>query len=229
MRKRTRAPSASAKKRVVKPKTTRVRFRSLANPMVNKINQKMRCEMTYCEYGVTLNGGAGSAAPYVFAANGLNDPNITGVGHQPMGFDQLMELYNQYTVLGGIIKVTFDNTDTALSQLIGITFKDTATTTADPRQYIEWGNTTWTTVAPLAGGSSSKTLTHKFDVAKFAGQEIADEQNFTGTKTSNPDNTLHLIIWAAAANAVGDPAAVVANVEIMYDVILKSPVGTALS
>lgn len=229
MRKRTRASSSSARKRVVKPKTMRVRFKALSNPMINKISQKMRCEMTYCEYGVSLNGGAGTAASYIFTANGLNDPNISAVGHQPMGFDQLMELYNQYTVLGGIIKVTFDNTDAALAQLIGITFKDTSTITADPRQYIEWGNTTWTTVAPLSGGSSSKTLTHKFDVAKFAGQEIADEQNFTGTKLSNPDNTLHLIIWAAAANGASDPSAVIANVEIMYDVILKSPVGTALS
>ncbi len=48
----------------------------------------------------TLNPGvAGVAAIQVMTANGLYDPDITGVGHQPRGFDQIMALYNHYTVV----------------------------------------------------------------------------------------------------------------------------------
>jgi len=42
---------------------------------------------------------------YQFAANGLNDPNLTGGGHQPMGFDQLSALYKDYRVHAVKVKV----------------------------------------------------------------------------------------------------------------------------
>lgn len=36
---------------------------------------------------------------YRFRLNGLNDPNLSGVGHQPHGYDQLSVLYNRYRVI----------------------------------------------------------------------------------------------------------------------------------
>lgn len=41
-----------------------------------------------------------------FAANGMYDPDITGVGHQPMGFDQLAAIYQRYRV--NACKITVD-------------------------------------------------------------------------------------------------------------------------
>ena len=35
------------------------------------------------------------------------DPNHTGVGHQPLYFDQLMTIYNHYIVIGAKITVKF--------------------------------------------------------------------------------------------------------------------------
>jgi hypothetical protein len=42
---------------------------------------------------------------YNFRANSLYDPNKTGTGHQPLGFDQMAEKYNHYVVLGAKIYV----------------------------------------------------------------------------------------------------------------------------
>jgi len=40
----------------------------------------------------------GSFRDYVWLLNGLFDPNFTGSGHQPLGYDQLAVLYNRYRV-----------------------------------------------------------------------------------------------------------------------------------
>lgn len=204
------------------------RYRALVNPSINKVNQQLRCELIYCEYGVSLDPGAGTAASYVFCANGLYDPNITGVGHQPTGFDQLIGLWNQYVVIGGVIKVSFSNYDGSHAQLVGITFKDSSGTTADPRSYIEWGNTTWSTVGQLSA-DPVKTLTHKFDIAKFSAQDIFSDTDYSGDASSNPAKPHHLVIWAAPVDAVSNPNPVYATVEIMYDCVFRSPGATPIS
>lgn len=43
---------------------------------------------------------------YTFSCNGMYDPNITGIGHQPHYFDQMVALgYNKYCVVGSKIVV----------------------------------------------------------------------------------------------------------------------------
>lgn len=49
------------------------------------------------EFDINLTNGVLST--YVFNANGLYDPDQTGGGHQPLGFDQYAVMYNRYRVL----------------------------------------------------------------------------------------------------------------------------------
>lgn len=60
---------------------------------------------------VSITSTLGSPAFYTFAGNSLFDPDITGVGHQPLGFDQWSTFYNKYTVYGSKIKAAFCNVD----------------------------------------------------------------------------------------------------------------------
>lgn len=46
---------------------------------------------------------------YLFALNGLFDPNITGAGAQPLGYDQWSSFYTHYQVMGSSINITFIN------------------------------------------------------------------------------------------------------------------------
>lgn len=48
---------------------------------------------------VSMNNPIGGAV-HNFRANSLYDPDLTGVGGQPLGFDQMAALYNHYVVLG---------------------------------------------------------------------------------------------------------------------------------
>lgn len=56
-------------------------------------------------------GGAGQLSVYQFRTNSLQDPDLTGVGHQPMFRDEMAQKYSYYTVIQSYIKVTWDPAD----------------------------------------------------------------------------------------------------------------------
>lgn len=64
--------------------------------------------LRYSEF-MTITATTGALARYEFIANGLYDPNFTGTGHQPYGFDQLIALYSYAVVHGCKAKVTCHN------------------------------------------------------------------------------------------------------------------------
>lgn len=78
----------------------RKRFPRRRNPVTNvnrslqPIPQRYICKMKYAENVVTDSNGS-----YIFNLNSLFDPNRTGFGHQPYGFDPLAQLYNRYRVI----------------------------------------------------------------------------------------------------------------------------------
>lgn len=55
--------------------------------------------ITKLKYSDTLTLNLGNSYQYVFNLNSLFDPNRTGTGHQPYGFDQLSAIYNRYRVI----------------------------------------------------------------------------------------------------------------------------------
>lgn len=59
----------------------------------------------------SLNPTASFAAHHFFSANNIYDPDFTGTGHQPLGYDQYAALYEQYHVRQAYAKVTFMSAD----------------------------------------------------------------------------------------------------------------------
>lgn len=73
------------------------------NPPMGTIGYMPRAFYTqhrYCEeLALTSDNTTGlTGSEYKFRLNSLNDPNETGVGHQPLGYDQLAEIYKRYCV-----------------------------------------------------------------------------------------------------------------------------------
>lgn len=70
---------------------------------------RYQCKHTYSETITLTTGTAGvSPAEYSFRLTSLYDPNLTGTGHQPYGFDQVTVLYARYLVkhVNVIIRMT---------------------------------------------------------------------------------------------------------------------------
>lgn len=68
------------------------------NKALSPFAQRYICKMKYCEVRQTTGPIGGGLVQYNFNLNSIYDPNLTGVGHQPYGYDQLADLYNRYRV-----------------------------------------------------------------------------------------------------------------------------------
>lgn len=75
---------------------------SIPRQLTYGLPNQYTCKLKYSEY-IDINVLSASYTNYRFTANGLFDPNVTGVGHQPNPFDQLMAFYSKATVIGSKI------------------------------------------------------------------------------------------------------------------------------
>lgn len=74
--------------------STRMLFSSLT-----PFPPRYMCRLRYAQTKTYTTGAAGvSGTENAFSLNSLYDPDITGVGHQPYGFDQVAALYSKYIV-----------------------------------------------------------------------------------------------------------------------------------
>lgn len=108
-------PKTKRKKQYVKPKIKRTFVsRPITGPF-NAINGdpfplKYNAKLRYCDTVAVASGTVGVFGDeFVFKLNGLYDPNTTGIGHQPYGYDQITPLYKRYIVKGVLIKIVFNN------------------------------------------------------------------------------------------------------------------------
>jgi len=182
------------------------------------------CQVRYFERGFSIDPSIGGvAASHVFSANGLFDPDITGVGHQPSGFDQLMTFYDHYTVTHAKITVTAKNQDSALSQLFGIYVQDNTVAVTDPRVIIENGMGVYTQLNTLNSTGDSTQLSHSVNVARWMGRpSILSEDELRGTNGSNPADGLYFHVWAAPIS-LSNSEAVGINVRVDYTVTFTEP------
>jgi len=191
---------------------------------------KYKGTLNYYERNFAIDPVAvGVAASYVFSATGLFDPNITSTGHQPNGFDQMMGLYEHYTVISSKITVRGYNTDASLFQNFGVYANHTATVEPDPTVIIENGMGSFGMLAPSGQDKSSISLTQQVSASRFLSiPRLLSEKDASGTATTNPAEQVFWIIWGAANND-SEPSAIGLNVLIEYVTIFTEPIQLALS
>ena len=168
---------------------------------------RLKTTFIYVENGISLNPGlGGTASAVVFSLNSLFDPYVTGTGHQPTGYDQLMSIYEEYIVYGVAYKVQIANSEGTLEAIHGVTITDQNTTASDARQYMENGQTQFECVSNRSSNNISK-FSGYVDMAKLHGmsmQQYIEEYDYKGRQTSNPVANGYLHIWAAPMNATSD-------------------------
>jgi len=189
-----------------------------------------RKKLFYYEPGINLAGTAGVIAQYVFSANGLYDPNITGTGHQPLGFDTMMLYYEQYTVLASKIRIRAAGNGIQPAVVSLCLAPDT--TTGVITDTVENGLGKSTIVDGRSGGGYGtgerlKSLELSCDVPKYfgrrGGRSILDDTLLYGTVAANPTEQVYYQINTWGFGTFTDNTSVPLDVLIEYDAVFWEP------
>lgn len=196
------------------------RYKITKAPLPNYMMVKMRYQTN-----IVLDHGIAGIAVHVFSANGLYDPDITGTGHQPRGYDQLMTMYDHYVVMGSKITAAFASRSSAANTNanIGIALKDSYGTVSDANEYMEGRNQIFKAIEQINPSGCPK-LTKTFSAKRFFGRtNVKDNQEFQGTINDNPAEQAYYHVWMQAFNSTVDVNPLDVNVFIDFIVLLREP------
>lgn len=187
------------------------------------LSVKQRATFVYAER-FSRTAGAVNPANYVFSCNGLYDPNITGIGHQPRGFDQLMALYDHYVVIGARISVMYVNRDGSNPQLCTVRVLDTPTPTTTIENLMENRYLKGAIAGVANNGSACGSLDLAVNPNEFLGRSkpLADP-DVKGNTSANPTEQCYFHISTCATDLVSTVGVVDMVVRIEYDTILIEP------
>lgn len=182
--------------------------------------------LRYSDYFQLNPGVAGSPGFYCFSLNGCYDPNITGVGHQPRGFDQLMTMYDHYTVIGATVELYIHAASTApTGGRVVSCVTDTATSIYTTYDDIwEYPTAKVTNVSAHDGGQASAHQVISVNPNEYLGRSkpLADPQ-LKGSASSNPSEQCFLQLFAMDPTELADIDGFACRVVITYTTILQEP------
>lgn len=163
----------------------------------------------YFEHTALVTSG-GVPTFHRFRANGMYDPSQTGIGHQPLYYDQMNVLYNHWKVIGSKITVTFIPTAaTTVPQYVGIIADDDVTNSLDINTLNEQPDTRRKQIA--FNNAKPVTITHYFSAKKVYGPSIMGNNRLEGDASTDPTEQFYFTIYNApvdGSTAVGVSALV---------------------
>lgn len=186
----------------------------------NMTTRKLR----YNEYGV-VDITAGALGSNVFTLSGLYDPFITGTGHQPMGYDQLMTFYEHYHVLRCKVTVTFMSRSSNGHGQVALKITPDTALPASGTDLVEEGRA----ITESIGGNNyeaqgTRTLSMTVDLPAVNGLTRANflaDPDLRGTISTNPaeQTYLQICLWSPSL----DTMTVEWNAVLEYTAVFTEP------
>jgi len=183
-----------------------------------------------------MNGAAGAGDVWNIRANGCHDPDQTGTGHQPYGWDTYKTLYNHYTVLSSKIQVSIVSSAATGSYgppyFAVLSLNDGALAAAaytDAFTRAEAGNCAYG-FAITDGVSKAITRFKKgFVASKFYGVEAPEDKDSLGAAVGADPSELAYFSLQLTAPDSGDPIVCNVMATVDYEVLLQEPTQLTVS
>jgi len=216
-------------KMVAKKKRSRSTPSTLQIPRISKGNQyyprfnyapmpiQHRSILTYTSEQKTVGGAIGGVVGIVheYALNGLYDPDLSGVGHQPMGFDQLSAMWKRYRVWKVDFKIRCFAPTTAAFLVAQVNNSQVPSGTVAGQTYSTLNERT-NCATKIFYFDDDRTVYGSFTMNEIEGHSIQDE-NYTGGDTGNPGNLAKLVIGCGDTDGLNS-AGFKYFVELVYHV-----------
>lgn len=203
-----------------KKRTYRRRYRIQKSILPNRFVTKLR----YQTFATVNPGAAGATGVYVMCANGMFDPDITGIGHQPRGFDQFATLYGHYTVLGAKITVRAHTRNANVyDQIFCVALKADSPTFSDMNDYLE-GRNVKSKMLDAGPSAMGKQIVMNFSAKRFFGKkDILGDDLYRAAFSANPTERAYFHIACAPIQAV-DAANIDLDIRIDYIAAFTEPI-----
>lgn len=196
------------------------------------LGDKFECKrMLYYDSRFELTGAAGILKTYYFRANDVFDPDATGVGHQPIGFDQAMLFWEQFCVFSSKITVSFLG-NTGQTVRCGIFLNPNTTDPPSFGDLMENGYLKTTIVSGQTGGASAvgywgvRSLSMTCDAIRYfqykGKEEFFANPNFLGNVATSPAEQVYFGIFTYDFTGANNTD-VFFDVTLSYDVRFQEP------
>lgn len=186
-----------------------------------------KVKLRYCAT-VSLNPGLGTTANHVFRANGLYDPDQTGIGHQPMGFDQWSTFYNHYVVESSKMNAEFFYSSTTAVDsgiVCGIMLSDDATVPTGFYGLIEQPTTVYNSMQATHPMTRRVMCSKNFKAKEFFNiKDVIDNTSRIGAAVNaTPIEVAAFVVWASSVEGTVDPPPITALITMDYVVTFSEP------
>lgn len=187
-----------------KRSTRRGKRSSTRKPALSYQPRNLLIDFPWTWKGSITEGAAGLGADQVYRANSLFDPDFTGVGDQPIGFDQWSALFGVFRVTNCRYVVEFTNANTSPC-LVGVLPSTNATLASSSVSWMSARGVRSRTLGAITGGNN---------VARFAGDiqpwrlqdctrgQYMDDPNSAGTPAGNPGRVIYLHVFCIGFGTV---------------------------
>jgi len=196
--KRKRSTSKKAKKSA-KPYGLFKTFASYKRPG-QIVPDRCRTNLRYVE-GIAYRVPMASSDVYSYNLNSVFDPNLTGTGHQPMGFDQLKALYGRYRVYNCKYKVRFFVANVGPTVCYATPTNETTSFVSIPQDALETTGSKFGSVNQITAVGSVGApviLSGKVSMMSLYGAKDMQSDRFQALISADPTETaiLYLGCWS---------------------------------
>jgi len=173
------------------------RHLSLTGYMQQQVPDVTLIKMVYSDYRAIA--AASSQASYVYRLNSCFDPDFTGVGGQPAGFDQWKTLYQQYRVMACDVRVVVAALGGAALCTITPTTVSTVSASAEEQIGLRRARGQLANVSGQLARLNS--LVRIGDVYGVPDSSVLTNDNYAATVSSSPSSVAFLRIEAETSGA----------------------------